>query len=1000
MTTKIIKTAVTQTVTLGSALYAADLTITSTGAVTPASYGATAIYGNGSGEVVENVGNLMGGLGTPLSGGDGGIGVELELAGTVFNKGTILGGNGGVGSGAGVDGGAGGAALYLVSHGRASNSGTIAGGSGAVGSQYGGLGGTGVKLGSVGTFNNTAWVSGGIGGYGTIGGGAGGAGVYLLSGDSFSNIGTITGGGGGGTGSTFAGNGGSGVHGVGSTLANNGTIIGGLGGNAVSYGGTGGVGLFLAGGTLSNSGSILGGTGGSGTGTGNGYGYGYGYGGRGGAGLYATSGTLTNTGVMKGGIGGAGVHDPSAGGAGADLSGSGTLINSGNISGGAGFLAQGGVGSQQGGTGGAGVVLSGSASAINSGIIAGGLGGGGGGYYGGTGGIGVDLASGGTIGNTAVIVGGTGGQGASGGTGGVGVDLAGSAISVATNSGTISGGAGGVGVGGFGGNGGAGVELVGGGTFTNQAAALVAGGVGGTGTLFGGGTGGTGVDIANGGTITNNGTIVGGTGAFINAGILANNGTITGSNVGVYVFSGTLENASTIIGSSGTAAILGGSGQGLLILEAGFQFSGLVIGGSAAGDTIELASTGTPGTVTSLGGQFVNFGSIIIEPGAEWFIGGNSAGLAGTIGGFAVGDTIDLTGVTTTSTSYANGVLTLNEAVGSVTLDLPGFNPGQLVATDVGGGTEVTVACFRAGTRITTARGEIAVELLQIGDMVQAHGGDGLMGLRPVTWLGQRTIDCRRHPSPRTIWPVRLLAGAFGSGRPARNLWLSPDHAVFIDGCLVPIRHLVDGSLIAQTEMDEVTFHHVELASHSVILADGMPCESYLDTGNRTMFENGSFVASFERDSARIWAHAGCAPLLEDGPQLTAMRARLADRAIALGYRPPPVRDMCVSTVGTARMVVPQDVQGVRLVSPSSRTGSDRRRLGALVSGFRIDGNRYGVADFRLGLGFHEIEQHGPNTVRWTDGDAMIDIGRADTARHLEVDIVAFKVALDGQRAA
>jgi hypothetical protein len=201
-------------------------------------------------------------------------------------------------------------------------------------------------------------------------------------------------------------------------------------------------------------------------------------------------------------------------------------------------------------------------------------------------------------------------------------------------------------------------------------------------------------------------------------------------------------------------------------------------------------------------------------------------------------------------------------------------------------------------------------------------------------------------------------------------------------------------------EIDQVTFHHVELASHSILLAEGMPCESYLDTGNRAMFENGSLAARCGNDPVRIWAEAGCAPLLEAGPQLTATRARIAERAIALGYGPPPIRDVCLATVGTARLLIPQNARLVRLVSQSARTGSDQRRLGALVSGFRIDGNQYGVADIRLGLGFHEIEHHGPNTVRWTDGDAIMDLGRASRLRRLEVDVVALNTAIAEQRAA
>jgi hypothetical protein len=83
---------------------------------------------------------------------------------------------------------------------------------------------------------------------------------------------------------------------------------------------------------------------------------------------------------------------------------------------------------------------------------------------------------------------------------------------------------------------------------------------------------------------------------------------------------------------------------------------------------------------------------------------------------------------------------------------------------------------------------------------------------------------------------VRVRAGAFAAGAPQRDLWLSPDHAVFVDDVLIPIRYLINGRTIAQERVDAVTYYHVELSDHEVILAEGLPCESYLDTGNRAAF--------------------------------------------------------------------------------------------------------------------------------------------------------------------
>jgi hypothetical protein len=48
---------------------------------------------------------------------------------------------------------------------------------------------------------------------------------------------------------------------------------------------------------------------------------------------------------------------------------------------------------------------------------------------------------------------------------------------------------------------------------------------------------------------------------------------------------------------------------------------------------------------------------------------------------------------------------------------------------------------------------------------------------------------------------------------------------------------LINGQTIRQVEAAEVTWFHVELASHDILLANGLAAESYLDTGNRSAFE-------------------------------------------------------------------------------------------------------------------------------------------------------------------
>jgi len=110
------------------------------------------------------------------------------------------------------------------------------------------------------------------------------------------------------------------------------------------------------------------------------------------------------------------------------------------------------------------------------------------------------------------------------------------------------------------------------------------------------------------------------------------------------------------------------------------------------------------------------------------------------------------------------------------------------------------------------------VEDLAIGDVMLAR----FAGSAAACWIDRRRIDCSRHPKPEAVWPVRVSAHAFGDEKPCRNLWLSPNHAVFVDDVLIPVKYLVNGGTIAQMPVDEVTWYHVRLPDHDLLLAEGL----------------------------------------------------------------------------------------------------------------------------------------------------------------------------------
>ncbi len=179
------------------------------------------------------------------------------------------------------------------------------------------------------------------------------------------------------------------------------------------------------------------------------------------------------------------------------------------------------------------------------------------------------------------------------------------------------------------------------------------------------------------------------------------------------------------------------------------------------------------------------------------------------------------------------------------------------------------VACFLAGTQIETAAGMVPVEALRVGDLVCTASG----GSQPVIWIGQRRVF---PATAKALAPVRIRRGAMGQNRPCRDLFLSPDHAVFAEGVLIPVRCLVDGARIVQEPMPEAHYFHIELDRHDIVLAEGLAVESYLEAGGRTAFLGGKVTTLAPDFAARAWEAQGCAPLRLLGPEVQAVRARPA----------------------------------------------------------------------------------------------------------------------------
>ena len=308
--------------------------------------------------------------------------------------------------------------------------------------------------------------------------------------------------------------------------------------------------------------------------------------------------------------------------------------------------------------------------------------------------------------------------------------------------------------------------------------------------------------------------------------------------------------------------------------------------------------------------------------------------------------------------------------------------------------------CYASGTLIRTPRGDVAVETLRVGDEVVTSTGV----VRPIRWLGHRKVDCARHPDPRQCWPVRIAAHAFADNKPSRDLFVSPAHAICVSDVLIPASSLINGANVEQIETAEVTYWHVELDSHDVLLANGLPAESYIDMGNRAFFvESGSVDLRAVPDAVVRTTADFCRPFATEGAVVDTIRSDLRARALSAGWTidATPLAHIHALADGVliapqtdglvARFLIPADAKDVRLVSdttvPANIVDSpDQRVLGVCLSSLSVDDGlstkrKIRLDDGTLGHGFHEVEYSGETATRWTNGRARLPASLWDGCR-------------------
>ena len=153
----------------------------------------------------------------------------------------------------------------------------------------------------------------------------------------------------------------------------------------------------------------------------------------------------------------------------------------------------------------------------------------------------------------------------------------------------------------------------------------------------------------------------------------------------------------------------------------------------------------------------------------------------------------------------------------------------------------VTV-CYAKNTLILTEKGYIPIQNIKVGDKIitkgKIHQNTYIerepIKLDEVIWISKFKVNNMNSESR----PICIKKHALGLNSLFKDLYVSPNHSILINGKMRPARFLVNGETVYQdTECDEITYYHLECKEHVAIVANGVLAESYLDCDNRYVFE-------------------------------------------------------------------------------------------------------------------------------------------------------------------
>lgn len=363
----------------------------------------------------------------------------------------------------------------------------------------------------------------------------------------------------------------------------------------------------------------------------------------------------------------------------------------------------------------------------------------------------------------------------------------------------------------------------------------------------------------------------------------------------------------------------------------------------------------------------------------------------------------------------ANVIVSGGQNTPNLQFDVPLFDqmyyhnttPDQFIDILFNNNTPIEYPCFYQGSEIETIYGWKRVENIQIGDEVIAYV-NGKKEFRKVIWTGSTSLS--KTKKNNTL--IKIEQNALRDNIPSKDLYITPEHCLYIDHCFVPARMLVNNRSIYEVSALTNSFiYHIELEKHSIINAHNVMTESYLDTNNTYIGKKSQKETKY-----KSWEKDAAAPLNVARAFVEPIFRQIETRAIALNITQKKNIQSVKITQDPEIQLLTQDLQPLsfhkkdkklyvtipsntdlvyiksKASKPSEVIGpfvDDRRDLGLLIGKISyIDNENYEEIHIPINNNNWYVS---PNThLKWTNGLSDIPLNKQNKETHLIIEIIDY----------